>query len=98
EAFNFRRVNMNDETSTQRDWGQFYRRLDYIIEFRGMWHNELDQRTTELIFHKGSEEDFRNMLWDVKYDEGEYTSEELRTFIQELNKDYDGEVITKSDQ
>ncbi|CAG8648805.1 9026_t:CDS:2, partial [Dentiscutata heterogama] len=98
EAFNFRRVNMNDETSTQRDWGQFYRRLDYIIEFKGMWHDELDQRTTELIFHKGSEENFRNMLWDVKYDEGEYTCEELRTIIQELNKDQDGEVIIKSDQ
>ncbi|CAG8719368.1 2992_t:CDS:2, partial [Dentiscutata heterogama] len=38
--------------------------------FRGMWHDELDQHTTELIFHKGSEEDFRNMRWDVKYDEG----------------------------
>ncbi|CAG8563761.1 9286_t:CDS:2 [Dentiscutata heterogama] len=98
EVFNFRRVNINDETSTQCDWGQFYRHLDYIIKFRGMWHDELDQHTTELIFHKGSKEDFCKMLWDVKYDEGEYTCEELRTIIQELNKDQDSEVIIKLDQ
>ncbi|CAG8746848.1 2520_t:CDS:2, partial [Dentiscutata heterogama] len=29
---------------------------------------------------------------------GEYTCEELRTVIQELNKDQDGKVIIKSDQ
>ncbi|CAG8651746.1 6986_t:CDS:2, partial [Dentiscutata heterogama] len=57
--------------------------------FRGMWHDELDQCTTELIFHKGLEEDFHNMLWNIKYDKGEYTCEELRTIIQELNKDQD---------
>ncbi|CAG8456315.1 17465_t:CDS:2, partial [Dentiscutata heterogama] len=48
---------------------------------KDMWHDELDQHTTELIFHKGSEEDFCNMLWDIKYDESEYICEELRTII-----------------
>ncbi|CAG8567689.1 6415_t:CDS:2, partial [Dentiscutata heterogama] len=45
--------NINEEMSTQRDWGQFYQRLDYVIEFKGIWHDEIDLRTTELIFHKG---------------------------------------------
>ncbi|CAG8732444.1 1318_t:CDS:2, partial [Dentiscutata heterogama] len=53
EAFNFRRHNANDKMSTQRDWGQFYRRLDYVIEFKGIWHDEMDLHTTKLIFHKG---------------------------------------------
>ncbi|CAG8772213.1 9722_t:CDS:1, partial [Dentiscutata heterogama] len=97
EAFNFRRHNANDEMSTQRDWGQFYRRLDYVIEFKGIWHDEIDLRTTELIFHKGSEEEFRNMTWDVKYRKGEFTSEELKAVVQELNKNQDGEVIIKAD-
>ncbi|CAG8569239.1 926_t:CDS:1 [Dentiscutata heterogama] len=58
EAFNFRRHNINEEMSTQRDWGQFYHCLDYVIEFKGIWHDEIDLRTTELIFHKGSEKEF----------------------------------------
>ncbi|CAG8655014.1 11994_t:CDS:2, partial [Dentiscutata heterogama] len=33
-----------------------------------------------------SEEEFRNMTWDVKYCKGEFTSEELKAVVQELNK------------
>ncbi|CAG8674819.1 3316_t:CDS:2, partial [Dentiscutata heterogama] len=69
EAFNFRRYNINEEISTQRDWGQFYR----------------------------LEEEFRSMTWDVKYRKGEFTSEELKAVVQELNKNQDGEVIIKAD-
>ncbi|CAG8760248.1 13127_t:CDS:1, partial [Dentiscutata heterogama] len=97
EAFNFRRHNANDEMSTQHDWGQFYRHLDYVIEFKGIWHDEMDLCTTELIFHKGSEEEFRNMRCDVKYRKGEFISEELKIVVQELNKNQDGKVIIKTD-
>ncbi|CAG8623237.1 5776_t:CDS:2, partial [Dentiscutata heterogama] len=47
------------------------------------------QRTTELIFYKGSEEDFRNMNWDVKYCKGEFTVDELKTIVQDLNQEQD---------
>ncbi|CAG8568402.1 347_t:CDS:2, partial [Dentiscutata heterogama] len=33
EAFNFCRNHINDKSFTQQDWDQFYRRLDFIIEF-----------------------------------------------------------------
>ncbi|CAG8528881.1 9175_t:CDS:2 [Dentiscutata heterogama] len=89
EAFNFRRHNINEEMSTQCDWSQFYCRLDYVIEFKSIWHDEMDLRTTKLIFHKGSEEEFRNMTWDVKYRKGEFTSEELKAVVQELTKNQD---------
>ncbi|CAG8691577.1 12662_t:CDS:1, partial [Dentiscutata heterogama] len=91
EAFNFRHNHINDESFTQRDWDQFYHRLDFIIEFTGKWNNDIDQRTTELIFHKGSEEDFCNMNWDVKYRKGEFTVDELKTIVQDLNQEQDGE-------
>ncbi|CAG8695221.1 2475_t:CDS:2, partial [Dentiscutata heterogama] len=32
EAFNFRRNHVNDKSFTQRDWDQFYRRLDFGSE------------------------------------------------------------------
>ena len=57
----------------------------------------MDLCTTELIFHKGLEEEFRNMIWDVKYRKGEFTSEKLKVVVQELNKNQDGEVIIKAD-
>ena len=56
EAFNFGR--QGTENHIQRDWGQFERRLDYIIEFKGKWNDEIEKCTTQLIFHKGSESDF----------------------------------------
>ncbi|CAG8599348.1 10252_t:CDS:2, partial [Scutellospora calospora] len=30
----------------------FDRRLDFIIEFKGKWNDDIDLRTTELIFHR----------------------------------------------
>jgi len=58
EAFNFGVGNIIDNTSVHRDWGQFERRLDFVIEFTGNW----EAGTTQIHFHKGSEEDFRNMI------------------------------------
>ncbi|CAG8607060.1 1213_t:CDS:2, partial [Dentiscutata heterogama] len=71
--------------------------------FNFQQHNANDEMstqqlcTTELIFHKSSEKEFRNMTWDVKYHKGEFTSEELKAVVQELNKKQDGEVIIKAD-
>ncbi|CAG8441410.1 3680_t:CDS:2, partial [Dentiscutata heterogama] len=97
EAFNFRRNHVNNKSFTQRDWDQFYCRLDFIIKFTGKW-NDIDQCTTELIFHKSSEKDFHNMNWDVKYCKGEFTVDELKTIVQGLNQEQDGEVIIKQNQ
>ncbi|CAG8601878.1 17249_t:CDS:2, partial [Dentiscutata heterogama] len=41
-----------------------------FCRFRSMWHDEIDQHTMELTFHKGFKDDFHNMFWDIKYDEG----------------------------
>ncbi|CAG8686754.1 4070_t:CDS:2, partial [Dentiscutata heterogama] len=81
EAFNFRRNYVNDESFTQRDWDQFYRRLDFVIEFTGKWNDDINQRTTKLIFYKG-----------------EFTVDELKTIVQGLNQEQDGEVIIKQNQ
>ncbi|CAG8680914.1 2126_t:CDS:1, partial [Scutellospora calospora] len=40
------------EDEVHRDWEQFDRRLDFIIEFKGKWNDDIDLRTTELIFHR----------------------------------------------
>ncbi|CAG8516753.1 6065_t:CDS:2 [Scutellospora calospora] len=97
ESFNFGQRNRSED-EVHRDWEQFDRRLDFIIEFKGKWNEDIDLRTTELIFHRGSEEEFRNMIWDLKYDKGEYTKEELTEVVKDLNKDEDGEIIIKNNQ
>ncbi|RIB29671.1 hypothetical protein C2G38_2027539 [Gigaspora rosea] len=61
EAYNFSKRH-DEKNSTQRDWGQFQRHLDYIIEFKGQWHDEIEKRITEIIFHKGDEQEFRSMI------------------------------------
>ncbi|CAG8745975.1 5421_t:CDS:2 [Gigaspora rosea] len=66
EAYNFNQTGVTEDDN-KRDYEQFDRRLDYIIEFQGKWHDDISQRTTWIIFHKGNEEKFRNMEWDIKY-------------------------------
>ncbi|CAG8759211.1 13483_t:CDS:1, partial [Cetraspora pellucida] len=43
------------------------RHLTYIIEFTGKWNSDIEKRTTDIIFHKGDEEKFHNMKWDIEY-------------------------------
>ena len=38
------------------------------------------------------------MIWDLKYDKGEYTTEELIEVVKGLNKDEDGEIVIKNNQ
>ncbi|CAG8705908.1 1630_t:CDS:2, partial [Scutellospora calospora] len=90
ESFNFGQRNRSKD--------EFDRRLDFIIEFKEKWNDDIDLRTTELIFHRGSEEEFRNMIWDLKYDKGEYMKEELTEVVRDLNKDEDREIIIKNNQ
>ncbi|CAG8679021.1 12737_t:CDS:1, partial [Dentiscutata heterogama] len=91
KAFNFHHNHINDESFTQRDWDQFYHYLDFIIEFTGKWNDDIDQCTTKLIFHKDSKGDFHNMNWDVKYCKGKFTVDKLKTIVQGLNQEQDGE-------
>ncbi|CAG8802995.1 7777_t:CDS:2, partial [Racocetra fulgida] len=35
----------------QCDFGQFIRRINFIIEFKGKCDNEISECTTEIIFH-----------------------------------------------
>ncbi|CAG8647825.1 227_t:CDS:2, partial [Scutellospora calospora] len=67
-------------------------------EFKRKWDDDIDLCTTELIFHRGLEKEFRNMIWDLKYNKGEYTKEELTEVVKELNKGKDGEIIIKNNQ
>ncbi|CAG8643676.1 5858_t:CDS:2, partial [Scutellospora calospora] len=76
EAYNFGQ-NGRDDDSNKRSFEQFERRLDIIIEFRGKWHNDISKRTTEIIFHKGDEQKFRDMEWDVEYNNDKYTVDEI---------------------
>ncbi|CAG8720611.1 15355_t:CDS:2, partial [Dentiscutata heterogama] len=84
-----------DEWYTSMDWNDIVKYLNDTLENveqkgktfvsflakHGIWHNKIDLCTTELIFHKGSEEEFRNMTWDIKYRKGEFTSEELKAVV-----------------
>ncbi|CAG8543434.1 2186_t:CDS:1 [Cetraspora pellucida] len=44
-----------------------YSHLTYIIEFQGKWDDDIEKRTTEIIFHKGDERKFCNMEWNIEY-------------------------------
>ncbi|CAG8630269.1 14194_t:CDS:1, partial [Dentiscutata heterogama] len=61
-------------------------------------NNDIEKYTTQLIFHKGSESDFHEIIWDLKYDKCKYTTKKLKKIVQELNKDEPGEVIIKNNQ
>ncbi|CAG8533762.1 4841_t:CDS:1, partial [Scutellospora calospora] len=95
EAYNFGQRN-NDDDSIQRDWEQFRRRLDFIIEFKGKCDDDIEKRTTEIIFHQRSEEDFRNMNWMVKLRNGIHTNEEVIEKSKKINND--GEHIVINDE
>ncbi|CAG8643158.1 5641_t:CDS:1, partial [Scutellospora calospora] len=97
ESFNFSQCNKSED-EVYRDWDQFDRRLDFIIEFKGKWNDNIDLHTTELIFHRGSKDEFRNMIWDLKYDKGEYITEELIEVVKDLNKDEDRKIVIKNNQ
>ncbi|CAG8809278.1 16463_t:CDS:2, partial [Gigaspora rosea] len=53
EAYNFSQTGVT-ENDNKRDFGQFDRRLDYIIEFQDKWYDDMSQRTTWIIFHNTS--------------------------------------------
>jgi hypothetical protein len=86
EAYNFGRGNEEDD-SNKRSYEQFERRLDYIIEFKGNWK----RRTTEIIFHKGDEEKFRNMEWIIEYTDEEHEVDEIEKKGEIFTKDVEGE-------
>ncbi|CAG8756673.1 18258_t:CDS:2, partial [Racocetra fulgida] len=68
--------------------GQFERRLDFIIQFTGNWKN----KTTQIHFLKGSEEDFRNMNWKIEFDRSEFSNDQIVEKIK-TSGFKDGEII-----
>ncbi|KAF0453395.1 hypothetical protein F8M41_001759 [Gigaspora margarita] len=96
EAYNFGKRH-DDEESVQRDFGQFERRLNYIIEFKGKYNHDIEKRTTEIIFHKGDENKFREIIWDVEYCISEDGIEKTIEESKNLNQDIEGEHIIDSD-
>ncbi|CAG8756655.1 12226_t:CDS:2, partial [Cetraspora pellucida] len=54
EVYNFG-TRPNDDDSNKHDYRQFERHLIYIIEFQSKWDDDIEKRTTEIIFHKGDE-------------------------------------------
>ncbi|RIB10268.1 hypothetical protein C2G38_2146161 [Gigaspora rosea] len=96
EAYNFGKRH-DDEESVQRDFGQFERRLDYIIEFKGKYNHDIEKRTTEIIFYKGDENKFHKMIWDVEYCISEDGIEKTIKESKKFNQDIEGEHIIDGD-
>ena len=96
EAFNFGNRGFGND-SIQRDFTQFERRLKFIIEFTGKWDDNIEQRTTQIHFHKGSEQEFRSMLWNLKFDRGDLLDDEI---IEKINSNgfTNGEIIFNNNE
>ncbi|HEY6535382.1 MAG TPA: hypothetical protein VIY08_06230, partial [Candidatus Nitrosocosmicus sp.] len=88
----------DEDYKNHQDYNQFERRLDYIIEWSGKWNDDINLRTSKFKVHKGDEESFRNMTWDLKYCKGEFTCAEAKEMVEELNKDIPGETIIRNNQ
>ncbi|CAG8441405.1 4357_t:CDS:2 [Scutellospora calospora] len=86
EAYNFKPKDNSDDDWNKRDFRQFARRLDYVIEFTvGCWDDNIEKRTTDISFKTTdveganwrSEKEFRSMEWPVKYNNDEYDIDEI---------------------
>ncbi|CAG8687695.1 8280_t:CDS:2 [Racocetra fulgida] len=84
EAFNFGNGNVIDNTTLHRD---------FVIQFTGNWNN----KTTQIHFLKGSEEDFRNMGFDIGLRRSDLSDDEI---IEKIKKSgfKDGEILFKDDK
>ncbi|CAG8784375.1 17487_t:CDS:1, partial [Cetraspora pellucida] len=71
-----------------------YKHITYIIEFTGKWDDDIEKRTTSIIFHKGDEEKFRSMEWDV-----EYIKENINNIntVEIQNQKIDGKIVYNND-
>ncbi|RIB06202.1 hypothetical protein C2G38_2217681 [Gigaspora rosea] len=87
----------DDKELVQRDFGQFERKLDYIIEFKGKYDYNIDKRTTEIIFHKGDKNKFRNMCWYIEYCIGKDGIEKTIEKSKKFNQDIEGEHMVNGD-
>ncbi|CAG8723657.1 11820_t:CDS:2, partial [Scutellospora calospora] len=59
----------------------------YVILTAQKWDDDIEKRTTEIIFHQGSEEDFRNINWMVKLRNRIHTNEEVIEKSKKINND-----------
>ncbi|CAG8691418.1 14018_t:CDS:2, partial [Racocetra persica] len=91
EAYNFRQYGGEDDN--KKDYNQFKCRLDYIIRFDEKWNDDQKKKTTQIIFEKEDEDKFRNMLWDVKYRNGENSIEEIIEKFKKINMRIEREEI-----
>jgi hypothetical protein len=105
DAFKFDDYTMEDGSmiKNKKTLKQFLRRIDYVIRFEG----DYECKTTRMIFERyedyidendhrwGTEQEFRLMNWDVKYNKGFLNEKELISYIKELNEGKQGEVMVK---
>ncbi|CAG8744563.1 13994_t:CDS:2, partial [Dentiscutata heterogama] len=98
-----------DEWYTCVDWNSIIKYLNDIpekVEIKGKLFVPFlakyifitSCKPVEEAFNFGLESDFCGMLWDLKYDKYEYTTEKLKKIVQERNKDEPEEVIIKDNQ
>ncbi|CAG8441428.1 4360_t:CDS:2 [Scutellospora calospora] len=78
-------LNQGDKSGLNK----FLNRIDYIIEFKGKWNDDVNKRTTELVFHKGSKKKFHNMEWDVELNNDEYNKE---MFVEGIHFEKNGKT------
>ncbi|CAG8810031.1 19698_t:CDS:1, partial [Racocetra persica] len=85
------------EDDNKKDFNQFKYRLDYIIRFDRKWNDDPNKRTIQIIFEKRDKCKFKNMLWDIKYRNGENSIEEIIEKSKKINKGIEKEEIIISD-
>ncbi|CAG8753119.1 10326_t:CDS:2, partial [Gigaspora rosea] len=68
----------------------------YNFNQTGKWHDDISQRTTWIIFHKGDEEKFQNMEWDIKYRSSSNSINQIIEKSNKLNSGIDGEHIIEN--
>src|SRR5207244_3184659 len=67
-----------NEIYDDNDFKQLDSELDYIIEFKGKWNDILEERSTEIVFHKGDKKKFYDIEWKCN----------LTRFKKEYLRDY----------
>ncbi|CAG8596984.1 10945_t:CDS:2, partial [Scutellospora calospora] len=100
EAYNFGQ-NGHKEDSNKRNFRQFVRRLNFVVEFSGFWDDDIEKRTTSISFREsplervywGNEEEFRSMNWDIKFKRGKCTIEQTVKKAEMFTEGIEGEYF-----
>ncbi|CAG8732529.1 624_t:CDS:2 [Racocetra persica] len=71
--------------------------LEVFTKDLDKWNKDLGKRTTEIIFHKGDEDKFRNMIFDIELRVDKKGPEATIEKSKKLNKGIYGEHIIDGD-